>query len=313
MDRTVLARDRAWASQRAPLLAHVRRPRTPPPTGPRAPRKAPVTAEGSHFHGSGPGADPAGRNVSCPLRSSCLQARNAARSPRGRDPWRAGVMAQGWDAEPAPRASRGPSDLEPLAASCTEVLRAGALPTYRARVVALAPQSSGGRPCRHSWDPVRPKRPQARDEHAQRGGMADTRKGEGTRGGGRGGWTEAPGGAGASEGAVPGAQMQGPSFKGRGRRLRPMSTESRVGALLFSGVPTGWPWGSGELAKTPEDSSFKFCLVAQKPLFMNSRGDTGGAPRHGGVWGPPEPCPPLLARGRQTQQPAPLAATHCPG
>lgn len=132
-------------------------------------------------------------------------------------------------------------------------------------------------------------------------------------GDGRGGWTEAPGGAGASEGAVPGAQMQGPSFKGRGRRLSPMSTESQVGGVLFSGVPTGWPWGSGELAKTPEDSSFKFCLVAQKPLFMNSRGDTGGAPRHGGVWGPPEPCLPLLARGRQTQEPALPAATHCPG
>lgn len=169
MDRTVPARDRAWASQRAPLFVRARRPRTPPPTGPRTPRKAPVTAEGSHFHGSRPRADPAGRNVSCPLRSSCLQARNAARSPRDRDPWRAGVMAQGWDAEPAPRASRGPRALEPLAASCADVLRAGVLPTYRTRAAALAPQSPGGRPRRQSWDPVRPERPPARGEHAQRG------------------------------------------------------------------------------------------------------------------------------------------------
>lgn len=230
------------------MLAHVRRPRTPPPTGPRAPRKAPVTAEGSHFHGSGPGADPAGRNVSCPLRSSCLQARNAARSPRGRDPWRAGVMAQGWDAEPAPRASRGPSDLEPLAASCTEVLRAGALPTYRARVVALAPQSSGGRPCRHSWDPVRPKRPQARDEHAQRGGMADTRKGEGTRGGGRGGWTEAPGGAGASEGPSRGRRCRAPRSRDAAGGSGPCPQNHGSGRSCSQGSPLG---GHGALENWP--------------------------------------------------------------
>ena len=61
-------------------------------------------------------------------------------------------------------------------------------------------------------------------------------------GDGRGGWTEAPGGAGASEGAVPGARMQGPSFKGRGRRLGATSIESRVEGLLFSGDVAG---GSG--------------------------------------------------------------------
>ena len=132
-------------------------------------------------------------------------------------------------------------------------------------------------------------------------------------GDGRGGWTEAPGGAGASEGAVPGARMQGPSFKGRGRRLGPTSIESRVEGLLFSGVPTGWPWGSGELAKTPGRQQLQILPGGPEASIHELTRGHWGAPRHGGLWGPPEPCPPLLTRGRQTQQSAPPPATHCPG
>lgn len=167
MDRTVLARDGAWASQRAPLLASASCPRTSPPTGPVSPRKFPVTAEGSRFHGSRLSADPARRNVSCPLRSSCLQARNAA-SPGDGDPGGHKRWPRRWGQPESPpwAPERAPRASSPRPLPAQMPLGLGDRPPYKVGTVALGPARPGGRPQREGPGHSRLRKPKTHN-HTQ--------------------------------------------------------------------------------------------------------------------------------------------------